>query len=114
MKQLKSITIEGQIKGTIWMPAIECWKDFEVKFAPHSTTPFVREWAGLHDALEHICNDGDFQSAPLVCNGVMTIAWQDGKDTILRDVEIPRCELTKDYLSEEYPYEFYPYEVEYE
>src|SRR5512139_2970703 len=61
MKTLQSITLSGQIKGRIWMPAVECLKDFTVRFTPDNQ-PFSRPWSELEDAINHITNDGHFQS----------------------------------------------------
>lgn len=60
-----SVKLWGKIQGRIWWPQEICEKDFSVTFAPNHK-PFVREWAGIRDALLHITNDGDFQNAELL------------------------------------------------
>ena len=86
MKTLESITVSGVIAGKIWMPACYCWKDFNVKFTPDDR-PFTRVWEGLPDALNHIVNDGDFQSCGVV-DVHLAVAWRDGKDVITRYSEL--------------------------
>ena len=86
MKTLESITISGVLAGKIWMPSNYAWKDFKVTFTPEHK-PFSREWVGLPDALNHIVNDGDFQSCGVV-DVHLAVAWRDGKDVITRYSEL--------------------------
>ena len=68
----KTITLYGEVAGTIWMPAVECTKEFRLelnRIPRHSTTrtypgiaPQSMEITCLRDALLHVTNDGDFQS----------------------------------------------------
>ena len=67
-----TITLYGEVAGTIWMPAVECTKEFRLELTRiprHSTTrtypgiaPRSMEITCLRDALLHLTNDGDFQS----------------------------------------------------
>jgi hypothetical protein len=59
-----TITISGELRGKIWMPAIECTKEFKQKFS-RDNRPFSYRIDNLRDALLHITNDGDFQSCAL-------------------------------------------------
>ena len=66
------ITLYGEIAGTIWMPAVECSKEFHLELIriPRSSntltypgiTSRLMEITCLRDALLHLTNDGDFQS----------------------------------------------------
>jgi len=69
------ITLYGEIAGTIWMPAVECCKEFhiELKRTPRTSTtrtypgiaPRSMEITCLRDALLYLTNDGDFQSCAI-------------------------------------------------
>lgn len=85
MKNLQSVEISGVLAGKIWMPSCYAWKDFSVKFTPDDR-PFTREWHGLPDALDHITNDGDFQSAGIV-EACIKVTWQEDnkRSTVLRN-----------------------------
>jgi hypothetical protein len=71
----KRITLYGEIAGNIWMPAVECTKEFRlelIRIPSNSTTrtypgiaPRSMEITSLRDALLHITNDGDFQSCSI-------------------------------------------------
>jgi len=71
----KTITLYGEVAGTIWMPAVECAKEFRLelnRIPRHSTTrtypgiaPRSMEITCLRDALLHVTNDGDFQSCAI-------------------------------------------------
>ncbi len=71
----KTITLYGEVAGTIWMPAVECSKDFRLELTRiprHSATrtypgiaPRSMEITCLRDALLHLTNDGDFQSCAI-------------------------------------------------
>lgn len=86
MKQLETITISGQISGNIWMPCIECNKDFSVKFSPNNR-PFTREWTDLRDAFLHITNDGDFRGCA-VDYAFIDVTWIEGNKRISFTKEI--------------------------
>jgi len=72
----KRITLYGEIAGNIWMPAVECTKEFRlelIRIPRNSTTrtypgiaPRSMEITCLRDALLHITNDGDFQSCSIL------------------------------------------------
>jgi hypothetical protein len=72
----KTITLYGEVAGTIWMPAVECTKEFrlELKRIPRNSTtrtypgiaPRSMEITCLLDALLHVTNDGDFQSCAII------------------------------------------------
>ena len=69
------ITLYGEIAGTIWMPAVECSKEFHLELIRIPRTSTTRTYPGiaprsmeitcLRDALLHITNDGDFQSCSI-------------------------------------------------
>ena len=68
------IRIYGEVQGTIWMPAAECTKEFDLILekipANESRTypgiaPRRMQIHKLRDALLHITNDGDFQSCAI-------------------------------------------------
>lgn len=59
-----TIRIYGEVKGTIWMPACECTKEFDNTYLYDPNTPDIRQGNQidcLRDALLKITNDGDFQ-----------------------------------------------------
>ena len=63
------IRIYGEVRGTIWMPAAECVKEFDLELVKipesESRTAHSMGWPmqihKLRDALLEITNDGDFQ-----------------------------------------------------
>ena len=69
------ITLYGEIAGTIWMPAVECSKEFHLELIriPRTSTtrtfpgiaPRTMEISCLRDALLYLINDGDFQSCTI-------------------------------------------------
>ena len=69
------ITLYGEIAGTIWMPAVECSKEFQLELVriPRTSTthtypgiaPRSMEISCLRDALLHLTGDGDFQSCSI-------------------------------------------------
>lgn len=97
-KQLESITFYTTVKGFIWMPMVECTKEKVTEFTPKGSS-FTPKWEGLREALLYITNDGDFQNCEIDW-GCMVVRWFDGKYSIERQVEIPRCKLTEDLLTE--------------
>ena len=56
--------IYGEVKGHIWLPDIECTKEFNVRFS-REQKPFGIQATRLRDALLHITRDGDFQSCAI-------------------------------------------------
>ena len=70
-----TITLYGEVAGQIWMPAVECTKDFRLELTriPRDSTtrtypgiaPRSMEITCLRDALLHLTNDGDFQSCAI-------------------------------------------------
>jgi hypothetical protein len=68
----KTITLYGEVAGTIWMPAVECTKEFRLELTriPRNSSTRTYPWIAprsmditcLRDALLHVTNDGDFQS----------------------------------------------------
>ena len=93
-KELVSIKISGEVIGKIWMPSIECSKEFNVTFTPDNL-PFTSQWTGLRDAVLHITNDGDFQSCRINWASVK-VTWFDGRDYIVRYTELKPCKLIND------------------
>ena len=69
------ITLYGEIAGTIWMPAVECSKEFHLELVRVPRMSSTRTYPGiaphsmeitcLRDALLHLTNDGDFQSCSI-------------------------------------------------
>jgi hypothetical protein len=69
------ITLYGEIAGTIWMPAVECSKEFHLELTRIPRSSSTRTYPGiaprsmeitcLRDALLHLTNDGDFQSCAI-------------------------------------------------
>jgi hypothetical protein len=70
------ITLYGEIAGTIWMPAVECSKEFHLELIRIPRTSGTRTYPGiaprsmeitcLRDALLRLINDGDFRSCSIV------------------------------------------------
>ncbi len=71
----KTITLYGEVAGTIWMPAVECTKEFRLELNRIPRNSKTRTYPGiaprsmeitcLRDALLHVTNDGDFQSCAI-------------------------------------------------
>jgi hypothetical protein len=69
------IMLYGEIAGTIWMPAVECSKEFHLELVRIPRTSNTRTYPGiaprsmeiacLRDALLHLISDGDFQSCSI-------------------------------------------------
>lgn len=72
MKITKTLTIAGEIVGTIWMPAAECYKEFSVS---DNQYPFNAYFDGsrptIRDMALHVTNDGDFQQCHISGNSVL-------------------------------------------
>src|ERR1022692_4760662 len=70
-----NIKIFGEITGTVWMPAVECSKEFHLELVRIPRTSRIRTYPGimprsmeitcLRDSLLHLTNDGDFQSCSI-------------------------------------------------
>ena len=85
----KTITLYGEIAGNIWMPAVECTKEFRLELNRIPCNSATRTYPGiaprsmeitcLRDALLHITNDGDFQSCSIAW-GVLEISHYFGND----------------------------------
>jgi len=86
----KTITLYGEVAGRIWMPAVECTKDFhlELNHIPRNSTtrtypgiaPRSMEITCLRDALLHVTNDGDFQSCAITW-AVLEVSHYFGDET---------------------------------
>lgn len=70
----KSIRIYGEVVGDIWMPQVECRKEFDWKLVriprdQDTRTAYSHGWPAeiseLRDILLHVTNDGDFQSCSI-------------------------------------------------
>ena len=69
------ITLYGEVAGIIWMPAVECSKEFHLELIRIPRSSNTRTYPGiaprsmevtcLRDALLHVTNDGDFQSSSI-------------------------------------------------
>jgi hypothetical protein len=65
------ITLYGEVMGKIWMPAVECSKEFRLELNRIPRNSKTRAYPGiaprsmeitcLREALLHLTNDGDFQ-----------------------------------------------------
>jgi hypothetical protein len=70
------ITLYGEIAGIIWMPAVECSKEFHLELTRIPRKRSTRTYPGiaarlmkitcLRDALLHLVNDGDFRSCSIL------------------------------------------------
>ena len=86
----KTITLYGEVAGTIWMPAVECTKEFHLELTriPRNSTtrtypgiaPRSMEITCLRDALLHVTNDGDFQSCAITW-AVLEVSHYSGDET---------------------------------
>lgn len=95
----KTITLYGEVGGTIWMPAVECTKEFhlELNRIPRNSTtrtypgiaPRSMEITCLRDALLHLTNDGDFQSCAITW-AVLEVSHYFDEANGARTVEIRR------------------------
>lgn len=73
--------IRGYLVGSAWMPAAECYKPLNYSFvrdALDKASPWQDARDDLRDALLHVTNDGDFQSAS-VADGFLTIRRELGR-----------------------------------
>ncbi len=86
----KTITLYGEVAGQIWMPAVECSKEFRLELTriPRDSTtrtypgiaPRFMEITCLRDALLHLTNDGDFQSCAITW-AVLEVSHYFGDET---------------------------------
>ncbi len=86
----RTITLYGEVAGRIWMPAVECTKDFHLELTriPRNSTtrtypgiaPRSMEITCLRDALLHLTNDGDFQSCAITW-AVLEVSHYFGDET---------------------------------
>ena len=75
MRTKTKITLTGELAGTIWMPAVECTKEFHLELIRIPRTSTIRTYPGimprsmeitcLRDVLLHLISDGDFQSCAI-------------------------------------------------
>lgn len=102
-KQIEKIVLLGEKIGYIWMPQVECTKDFSVTFTPKDQ-PFTRKWEGLEDALNFITNDGDFQNCELsFLSGYAR--WYDPEKRVYIEKELQfnfKAKIFKGYVNHEY------------
>lgn len=91
-----TIRLRGEVAGTIWMPAIECTKDFSVRLVriprdAKTRTAYSHGWpmeiSTLRDALLHITNDGDFQHCAITY-AVLTVTHRKGNRSVSRTWEL--------------------------
>jgi hypothetical protein len=91
-----TIKMYGEISGPIWMPAVDCTKEFNVKLVriPRNADTRVAHSHGwpmeisvLRDALLTITNDGDFQNASITW-AVLEVSQRKGNKTITRTWEL--------------------------
>src|SRR5689334_22120431 len=69
------IALYGEVAGKIWMPAVECTKEFRLELTRVPRNRDTRTYPGiaprsmeiscLRDALLHLTNDGDFQACAI-------------------------------------------------
>lgn len=83
------IKLVGKVRGTIWMPAIECESDFSVTFSRNEHEAFRRHWTGIRDAVLHVTNDGNYQNCGLD-HGFLIIkrVSENGSYTHFREIEL--------------------------
>jgi hypothetical protein len=78
---ITDISLRGFIVGTIWMPAVECYKPLN-----YSITREQARWSDPGTLREHVLaatNDGDFQSATLA-HGKIVIERRTGNRRVIR------------------------------
>jgi len=80
-KQYITYKAIGTIKGNIWMPNIECTKDFNINFSKDNSLPFTTNFETLEDIKNHITNDGDFRSCE-ISEGELIVTLHYGNRTI--------------------------------
>lgn len=90
------IRFYGEVEGRIWMPAVECTKQFDVTLVriPRNATTrtshshgWPMEISELRDALLTITNDGDFQSCAITY-GVLEVTHVKGNRRVTRTWEL--------------------------
>ncbi len=86
MKTL-SIKLVGCVYGRIWMPSIECEKEFTMCLSRTEDKPFTRRIDSLRDALLSVTNDGDFQDCKIV-EAFLIVTKQKGFSQISRTREL--------------------------
>jgi hypothetical protein len=91
-----TIRVYGEISGFIWMPPIECTKEFNVRLEriPRNSTTrtayshgWPMEITCLRDALLHVTNDGDFQSCSIDW-AFLQVTHKRGNKSVIRTWEI--------------------------
>ena len=95
----KTITLYGEVAGRIWMPAVECTKEFHLELTRIPRNSRTRTYPGiaprsmeitcLRDALLHVTNDGDFQSCAITW-AVLEVSHYFDEISGARTVEIRR------------------------
>lgn len=89
--ELERITLNGTIRGYLWMPCIETTERFSESFTPENS-PFTHEWAGMRDALLRITNNGNFRNASIEeCTAVIVY-----KNKVKKYVDILPCKAIDD------------------
>jgi hypothetical protein len=98
--KLESIVLEGEVRGRIWMPAVECTKHFRETFTPEDR-PFTGQWAGLRSALIRITDDGDFQSCGISEECYMEIHYRlPNGDTLTKHASVRPCKAIADLFAD--------------
>jgi hypothetical protein len=91
-----TIRMYGELQGTIWMPAAECTKEFDVRLVriPRNATTRTAHSHGwpweiseLRDALLSLTNDGDFQSCAISW-AVIEVTHHKGNKRITRTWDV--------------------------
>lgn len=88
----------GNLIGPIWLPAIQCTKEFNKSFALKQEY-FTHPASNLVDACDHLLNDGDFQYCQFLVIYLTDSYRKEGK--LIEET----FEITEEYLSEEYFYQ---------
>lgn len=92
----KTYRIYGEVAGTIWMPNVECSKDFNIRLQrvdrdATTMTAYSHGWPmqfrDLRDVLLNITNDGDFQSCSITF-AVVEVTIHKGNKRITRSWEL--------------------------
>lgn len=91
---ITNISLRGYIVGTIWMPAVECYKPLDYCISDQ------RRWSELGTLRDHVLaatNDGDFQSATLA-HAEIVIERQTGNRRVIRSFPLSRFPSVADCL----------------
>jgi hypothetical protein len=98
MKNLNNplqVEISGTLIGTIWMPSTICTKEFRMNLTIERNR-FTDKSLSISEAIQRVCNDGDFQSCS-IAEATLKITYWIGNKTIGKYFDISRCKSIKDH-----------------